>query len=123
MVKFLSISLGVMIVLLVALGAPTTGRLAQRDTYYGGTMAVLPMTFAHRDHVATKCVVCHHNFNDDTGAGLCINCHVTDTDVMGRLEEQFHDLCRSCHVEKHVQDEPSGPTRQCDGCHLPDRLP
>jgi hypothetical protein len=33
------------------------------------------------------------------------------------MEQQFHDLCKSCHIERHHAGEDSGPLRQCSGCH------
>ena len=42
------------------------------------TRPLLPLTFAHLDHREVNCITCHHNFTDDTGQGLCIDCHSTD---------------------------------------------
>ena len=59
---------------------------------------LLPVSFAHRDHNNFNCVACHHNFADDTGIGLCFDCHKTEPTVAHLIEDQFHDLCRGCHV-------------------------
>ena len=84
---------------------------------------LLPLTFAHADHVSVNCVLCHHNFIDRTGAGLCLDCHKTDPAVNALIETQFHDLCRDCHVEKQAQGKAAGPTRACDACHTADDAP
>ena len=84
---------------------------------------ILPMTFAHADHAGENCLVCHHNFQDETGGGLCINCHQTDSSVNLIIREQFHELCMSCHAERNAQSEPAGPLRVCDDCHTADTQP
>ncbi len=81
------------------------------------------MTFAHIDHATVNCIDCHHNYIDATGGGLCMNCHMTNADVWPLLENQFHDLCRSCHAEKAALGEDGGPPRRCIACHLGDELP
>jgi len=84
---------------------------------------ILPMTFAHKDHSAENCLVCHHNFQDDTGGGTCIDCHQKDTSVNLIIREQFHTLCMDCHTERSLAGEPAGPLRVCDDCHTMDSLP
>jgi len=84
---------------------------------------LLPLNFAHADHVDQQCVECHHNFIDDTGGGLCLDCHKTDPEVSSLIEEQFHDLCRNCHIEQQVLAEAHGPTRECIACHIRDDRP
>lgn len=104
---------------LVAFGPP--GAVAERAPRYGGTTPILAMTFAHSDHFAVvACKTCHHEFADRLMGLPCMTCHVTDAKVSGKLEEQFHTLCRSCHVEERAAGKPSGPTRRCIACHLPD---
>lgn len=78
------------------------------------------MTFVHDDHLGVSCATCHHEFVDGTTGSSCLNCHVQDPEVAPLLEQQFHTLCRSCHVEKEAAGEASGPTRRCIACHLPD---
>lgn len=80
-------------------------------------ITILPMTFAHIDHAKEQCVACHHNFQDNTGQGLCIICHQTDERVSFLVEEQFHSLCMGCHTEKQHKNEKSGPMRHCAACH------
>lgn len=91
------------------------GLRAERD--------LLPLTFAHLDHRSVNCVACHHNFIDDSGQGLCFDCHKTDPTVNALIEEHFHALCRDCHVEKQALGEDGGPTRQCIHCHTADEAP
>lgn len=83
----------------------------------------IPMTFAHQDHSAQKCIDCHHNYVDQTGQGLCLNCHLRDQDVSFKLEQQFHDLCRGCHEEKQLAGQEHGPIRSCVACHTEDHQP
>ena len=84
---------------------------------------MLPLTFAHVDHTEVSCVACHHDFADDTGPGLCLDCHKRDPTVAHLIEEQFHDLCRGCHAELAAEGEAAGPLRACNACHVPDLLP
>ena len=88
-----------------------------------GFVEVLPVTFAHADHVEQNCLVCHHNARDETGDGLCIDCHLRDAKVAPLLEKQFHGLCMGCHEEKRQAGEKSGPLRRCIDCHHVDQLP
>ena len=84
---------------------------------------MLPLTFAHADHTTVNCVTCHHNYLDDTGAGLCFDCHKTDPAVSALIETHFHDLCRDCHLDRQVAGEDGGPVRSCDDCHTADDAP
>jgi len=84
---------------------------------------MLPLTFAHADHLTVNCLDCHHNFVDDTGQGLCFDCHKTDPAINALIETQFHTLCRDCHVEKQHLKENAGPTRRCSDCHTADEAP
>ena len=110
-------------IVIVAVGSPLAPQKPVRDFYYGSPEPILPMNFAHLDHVGENCVVCHHNYADDTGGGLCMNCHVTDPQVWPLLERQYHDLCRTCHAEKAAQGIDGGPPRECMACHTGDDLP
>jgi hypothetical protein len=110
-------------VLVVAFGSPLADQRPVRDYYYDAPEKILPMNFAHLDHVTENCVFCHHNYADDTGGGLCLNCHVTDQAVWPLLQNQFHGLCRDCHAEKAAEGIDGGPPRQCMACHLGDDLP
>lgn len=78
---------------------------------------LLPVSFEHSDHAQTQCAQCHHNFTDKAGGGTCYNCHRYSPDVTGDMEKTFHDFCFGCHVEKRLDDEDSGPMRECSACH------
>jgi hypothetical protein len=105
---------------LVVLGPPPPIPTARRAVVAGEGRPILPMTFFHDDHHGVPCATCHHEFVDHITGSSCINCHVTDPKVSARLEQQFHDLCRSCHLEERAAGRFGGPTRRCIACHLPD---
>ncbi|MFT7527180.1 MAG: hypothetical protein ACI9LY_002335 [Arenicella sp.] len=83
----------------------------------------LAMTFAHADHAQQQCVKCHHNYQDGTGQGLCLECHRSNPKIAYRMREQFHGLCMGCHLEKNSEGEHGGPLRSCRACHTVDQLP
>lgn len=103
---------------LVAFGLPGRGPL--RAAVPGTPVAVLPMRFAHNDHFGVSCATCHHEFVDGTVGPPCLACHVTDLGVRPLLQDQFHQLCMSCHEEKSAAVIASGPVRHCTGCHQTD---
>lgn len=78
---------------------------------------MLPMSFAHRHHGEVNCLICHHNYADDSGQGLCLQCHKSDPEIARQFETMFHDLCRDCHIERQRDGLDGGPTRACFGCH------
>ena len=78
---------------------------------------LLPVAFEHLDHTDEKCVLCHHNFQDDTGFDSCYSCHKHDPTVALEIQTMFHDFCRDCHIEKAQRGEVSGPFRACSQCH------
>ena len=85
---------------------------------------LLPVTFAHADHISQNCVECHHNYVDEVGFGAnCLACHKTDESVAHLIEPQFHDLCRGCHEEHMAAGEATGPVRECLRCHTADDDP
>lgn len=84
---------------------------------------MLPVTFGHVDHQSVNCATCHHNYRDDTGNGLCFDCHKTDPRVNALVEQQFHGLCMGCHVEQQRAGEDGGPIRACAACHTADEAP
>lgn len=110
-------------IMVIAFGSPIAGEKPLRDHYYNNPQPILPMSFAHLDHVKENCLLCHHNYADDTGGDMCMNCHMTNQDVWPLLENQFHDLCRGCHAEKAAAGIDGGPPRKCMACHLGDDLP
>ena len=83
----------------------------------------LPLTFAHADHAKQQCVACHHNYQDDTGQGLCLDCHRSEPEIAFKMRTQFHNLCMGCHTEKWGEGEDSGPLRSCKACHTVDSQP
>jgi hypothetical protein len=87
------------------------------------TRPLLPLRFAHADHRDVNCVKCHHNFADDTGEGLCIDCHKTRETIRSHIEPMFHTLCRGCHLATHAKGADAGPVRRCSDCHTPDDAP
>ena len=109
------------LVIAALIGAGWVIHLGQQELRRNRPM--LPVTFAHVDHTTVNCVLCHHNFIDHTGSGLCFDCHKNDPAVSAEIETQFHDLCRDCHVEQQAAGEEAGPTRQCDACHTADDAP
>ncbi|MEM7100656.1 MAG: cytochrome c3 family protein [Pseudomonadota bacterium] len=87
-------------------------------------LRMLPVTFAHADHTHETCVTCHHNYVDDTGSGLCFQCHKTDPQVGELVEQQFHEFCRGCHIDNLIADKNfHGPIRACKGCHTAETEP
>ena len=78
---------------------------------------MIAVTFEHADHKGTGCVECHHNYVDQSGGGSCYNCHKNTADIAGDIEKMFHDFCFDCHVSTRMDEEESGPMRECSGCH------
>ncbi len=105
------------VILVIIFGSPFPSEKPLRARYYNSPEPILPMSFEHQDHVKTNCLVCHHNYLDDTGIDMCMNCHVTNQEVWPLLEDQFHDLCRGCHAEKAAEDADDNPPRECIACH------
>jgi hypothetical protein len=122
-VKYWLLAILVSVGLIVFLGSPLATEGMQKDFYYESPEPILPMSFAHADHTNENCILCHHNYNDDTGGGPCMNCHTNEQDVWPLFERQFHDLCRTCHAQKAALGEEGGPPRHCIECHLGDDLP
>jgi hypothetical protein len=121
--KLLFLAFAAFIGLVVAYGTPIGGEKPKTGHFYGSPEPILPMTFAHLDHVTESCIECHHNYVDDTGNDRCMYCHVRDAEIWPLLETQFHDLCQGCHTEKAALGEEGGPPRRCIACHLGDNLP
>ncbi len=84
---------------------------------------LLPMTFAHADHVQQSCVGCHHNYVDDNDLRSCLDCHKSDPTIRAQIEPMFHGLCQGCHIEQALAGEAAGPARYCQGCHVADNRP
>ena len=110
-------------IFVVVFGTPLPVEKPARAHYYGSPEPILPMSFAHADHAAESCIECHHNYIDDTGNELCMNCHVSDSELLDVLLEQYHDLCQGCHAKKAAETMDGGPPRSCIACHMGDDLP
>ncbi len=121
--KFVLVAILVAAGMIIAFGSPVAKEKPLRGFYYESREPILPMSFAHADHTTENCILCHHNYNDDTGGGPCMNCHTTNQDVWPLFERQYHDLCRTCHAEKAALGEAGGPPRHCIECHRGDDLP
>ncbi len=104
-------------------GTPLPVARPSVDYHWLSRVPILPMTFAHRDHVGQNCLVCHHNYADDTGDAACMFCHVDDERVADLLEPQFHELCMGCHLERQRAGDAHGPVRRCVDCHLEESFP
>lgn len=109
--------------LIVAYGSPIAREKPVRDFYFESPEPILPMSFAHADHITENCILCHHNYVDDTGGGPCMNCHTNNQDVWPLFERQYHGLCRGCHADKAALGVVGGPPRRCIECHMGDNLP
>lgn len=116
--KWLLLALFALGGVVVALGPP--GPRPERTRSFNAAVPVLPMTFSHADHGDQQCATCHHNLVDRISGLTCISCHVSDPKVSHLFENQFHTLCRSCHLKERAARNASGPTRRCIDCHLPD---
>jgi Zn finger protein HypA/HybF involved in hydrogenase expression len=79
---------------------------------------LIHVNFEHADHKATQCVMCHHDYLDNSGSGTCYSCHKLDLEIAHDIEDMFHTLCRDCHIETRMKGETAGPVRQCKSCHL-----
>lgn len=121
--KVASAALSLLLLWILFYGSPLAVPKPEAAHYYGSLSPILPMTFAHEDHITVGCIDCHHNYVDDTGGETCMTCHVTNLDVGPLLEEQFHALCRGCHEDLAAGGDAGGPPRQCIACHTVDDLP
>jgi len=78
-----------------------------------------PLDFPHDKHRAVNCILCHHNFRDETGADSCISCHRSTRPALHvGAEARFHDFCLGCHRDPPAPLTRHGPTTGCDSCHV-----
>jgi hypothetical protein len=111
---------------LAVLGTPFSSENPASVYADGSSHPLLPMKFAHQDHIYLQdvsCIECHHNYADGSGSGLCINCHAEDHALRPLIREQFHGLCMECHQQTSIRGEDSGPVRHCEACHVSDQDP
>lgn len=93
-------------------------RLALRAPL-GRRTETLALDFPHDKHRAVNCILCHHNFRDETGADSCISCHRSSRPAIRvSAEARFHDFCLGCHRDPPAPLTRHGPTTGCDSCHL-----
>jgi predicted CXXCH cytochrome family protein len=78
------------------------------------------LNFPHDKHRAVNCVLCHHNFADQTGGDSCVSCHRSAReDLRVGVEARFHDFCLDCHRDPPAYLGGHGPVAGCDTCHAP----
>ena len=84
---------------------------------------MLPLNFNHQLHGKVNCLTCHHDYADHapsppSGDRSCLLCHKKTADLALRIEEDFHTLCRDCHLQQSRTIHASGPVRECQRCHV-----
>jgi predicted CXXCH cytochrome family protein len=118
----------VLTIVLVALGALVAlmragTTLALREPFLRRAER-LPLDFPHDKHRAVNCILCHHNFADQTGADSCVSCHRSErAELRAGAEARFHDFCLGCHRDPPAYLTWHGPVTGCETCHAPARLP
>lgn len=85
---------------------------------------LLPLNFDHGLHGRINCLDCHHDYADGspaapTGDRTCILCHKKSPRLARRIESDFHELCRDCHLQRLQEANAAGPVRACRQCHAP----
>lgn len=82
--------------------------------------ARLFLNFPHDRHRTVNCVLCHHNFADQTGGDSCVSCHRSGrADLLAGVEARFHDFCLDCHRDPPAYLSGHGPVTGCGACHAP----
>ena len=115
--KLILVCAGVAALAIMPLLRPNT-RLALRAPL-GRRAEAPPLDFPHDKHRAVNCILCHHNFRDETGADSCISCHrSTRTAIRVSAEARFHEFCLGCHRDPPAPLKRHGPTTGCDSCHV-----
>ena len=84
---------------------------------------LLPLVFEHQLHGGVNCLACHHDYADrapspPSGERSCLLCHKKTPALALRIEKDFHELCRGCHLEQAKRIQRGGPIRECKVCHL-----
>jgi predicted CXXCH cytochrome family protein len=116
----LAIVVSSLVALLALMRAGTT--LALREPLLLRSDRLL-LDFPHDKHRAVNCVLCHHNFADQSGDGACVSCHRSGrADLRVGVEARFHDFCLGCHRDPPVYLTGHGPVTGCSTCHAPQRL-
>lgn len=83
---------------------------------------MLPLDFNHQLHGKVNCLTCHHDYADHapsapTGERSCLLCHKKTPALAQRIEQDFHTLCRDCHLKQLQAIHIAGPVRECQRCH------
>ena len=101
----------------VALLVPGRVTLALRGAPLARS-ATLPLSFPHEKHNDVNCLVCHHDYADQTGFGTCVACHRSKRpDLKAGIEARFHTFCLDCHRDRQQPYRNHGPVAGCDACH------
>jgi hypothetical protein len=80
----------------------------------------IPLDFPHGKHGMVNCLVCHHNYADGRGWGLCVQCHRSGrADLKEGVEARFHGFCLDCHRHPPATLKRHGPVAGCIACHQP----
>ena len=80
----------------------------------------LPLDFPHGKHGMVNCLICHHNYADGRGWGLCVQCHRSSrADLKEGVEARFHGFCFDCHRHPQAGLKHHGPVAGCIACHQP----
>ncbi|BAN48412.1 cytochrome c3 family protein [Metapseudomonas resinovorans] len=85
---------------------------------------LLPLNFDHGLHGKVNCITCHHDYADrspaaPSGDRTCLFCHKKTPHLALRMERDFHELCRGCHLQKLQALHSAGPVQSCRQCHTP----
>lgn len=96
---------------------PGSAEMALRATWIQRRQP-LPVSFPHEKHTGVNCLVCHHNYVDKSGPGVCISCHRSQRrDIMVAIEPRFHSFCFGCHRGVNQPFKTHGPVAGCEVCH------
>jgi predicted CXXCH cytochrome family protein len=113
----LGIVLGSLVALLALMCAGTTLTLREPFLRRGDRLV---LDFPHDKHRSVNCILCHHNFTDQSGADSCISCHRSGrAEIRVGAEARFHDFCLGCHRDPPAHLIGHGPVTGCTTCHAP----
>ena len=83
-----------------------------------------PVEFAHQKHSEFRaCIDCHHNYKDVVEKGQsvrkCSECHnpLRKEGEVIKLQIAYHKTCKHCHQALAKSGKPTGPFKECSGCH------